>query len=292
MAAVSWAMQIAGWTLMYMSCPWIDGLETAQDARVEDDARVSRLRQRRYKTLGEQGACEALALRLAAPRGIPDTLASKRYMRVVRANLTMMLKNLLDEVPGEPVYLVTLIPVGLAYTTEELKNVDPKDLAQRVRVTLGLCGANRGVAGWAFGYLDGEYNPATGMIQLHWHVIVTGDLAAAFERLKNRSAYRSVKRACDSPDGVATRVHIETVDDPQNILSPRRISYMLKGSYYARWRGEIGDIGEGKRRSQKQRGRIPEPHHSRVLLWLDQWQVQGMTLLINLRLGKGGLYRM
>lgn len=292
MAAISTASVIADWFEPGAPCPWFDSLETDADARKEDDERVRRLGWQSSKTLLELLKYQELAERLGIHRNIPETLASKRYMRIVRANLTMMLKNLLDEVPGEPVYLVTLIPVGLACTTEELKNLDPKDLAQRVRVTLGLCGAKRGVAGWAFGYLDGEYNPATGMIQLHWHVIVTGDLLAAFERLKNRSAYRSVKRACDSPDGVATRVHIETVDDPQNTVSPRRISYMLKGSYYARWRGEIGDIGEGKRRSQKQRGRIPEPHHSRVLLWLDQWQVQDMTLLINLRLGKSGLYRM
>lgn len=291
MAAVSWAMQIAGWTLMYMSCPWIEGLETAQDARVEDDARVSRLRQRRYKTLGEQGACEALALRLADPRGIPDTLASKRYMRIVRAHLTLMLQALLKAMPGDPVAFVTLMPAGHGFTLAKLATVDPTLLRRQLRMCLQRCGANPGVAGWAFAYLDGEYNPQTDMVLLHWHVLATGDMIAVFERLKARLAYTSVRRAKDSPDGVATRVHIKPVTAPLDPQNPQLITYCMKGSFYARRRGEKEKNGEAKRCSQQYRSRIPEPQHSQVLLWLDRWRFQDMMMLVNLRLGKEGLYR-
>jgi len=286
MAGLAWAMLIAVWVKLRAHCPQFDGLETELEAKKEDYERVRRFLWRKGKTPQERAACAELASRVCQVRGIPQTLASKRYVRVIRGYLATTLLRL---APDERVYLVTLIPAGHAFTIDELMQVDPWLLVQRLRVTLGRCGANPGVAGWAFGYLDGEYNLATGLFQLHWHLIVTGDLIKVFQRLKRRNAYKSVKRAADSPDGVAVRVHIREVDDPQN---PRPLTYAMKGSWYARWRGETGDNEDDLQRIVGPRVRIPEPYHSQVLLWLDKWEFNDMLIMTNLRLGKGTLYRM
>ncbi|WP_242193633.1 hypothetical protein, partial [Sphingomonas hankookensis] len=263
-------------------CPQFEGLETLEVALKEDDRRVDGLRQCGAKPLELCEACEDLAERISQRRIVPETPASKRYMRIMRAYITAELLELLGMVPNERVYLVTLIPVGLALTIDELMHMDPQVPKQQLRVILGRCGANPGVAGWACGYLDGEYNPATGLFQLHWHLIVTGDLVKVFERLKGRTAYKSVKRVADSPDGVATRVHIQEVDDP---LNPQVITYAFKGSWYARWRGEAGDNGDEARCVVGPRTRIPEPYHSQWLLWMDKWAFDHMLININLRLG-------
>lgn len=288
MAGLAWAMLIAVWVKLRAFCPQFEGLETELEAKKEDHERGRRLLWRKGKTPQERDACAELASRVCQARSIPQTLASKRYVRLIRACLAANLLKLLRLAPDERVYLVTLIPAGHAFTIDELMQVDPRLLVQRLRVTLGRCGANPGVSGWAFGYLDGEYNLATGLFQLHWHLIVTGDLIKVFQRLKRRTAYKSVKRVADNPDGVATRVHIREVDDPQN---PRPLTYVMKGSWYARWRGETGDNEDEVQRVVGPRVRIPEPYHSRVLLWLDQWEFNDMLIMINLKLGKGTLYR-
>lgn len=288
MAARAWVDQGNAWLMNGARCLQFEGLETLEAALKEDGHRVDGLRQRGTKPPQLWEACEELANRICQRRIVPETLASKRYMRIKRSYVTAEMLELLGMVPNERVYLVTLIPVGLALTIDELMHMDPQVPKQQLRVMLGRCGANPGVAGWACGYLDGEYNPVTGLFQLHWHLIVTGDLIEAFEQLKQRTAYKSVKRVADSPDGVATRVHIREVDDP---LNPQVITYAFKGSWYARSRGEAGGNGDQADRLVGRRTRIPEPYHSQWLLWMDKWAFHHMLIMTNLRLGKGGLYR-
>lgn len=288
MAARGWMNQGNAWLMNGARCPQFEGLETLEVALKEDDHRVDGLRQRGAKPPQLWEACEELASRICQRRIVPETLASKRYMRIKRAYITAELLKLLGMVPNERVYLVTLIPVGHALTIDELMQTNPEVRKQNLRVALGRSGAKRDVAGWASGYLDGEYNPVTGLFQLHWHFIVTGDLIEAFERLKGSTAYKSVKRVADSPDGVATRVHIREVDDS---LNPQVITYAFKGSWYARSRGEAGGNGDQADRLVGRLTRIPEPYHSQWLLWMDKWAFHHMLININLGLGEGGLYR-
>lgn len=265
-----------------------EGFETLTQALSEDDVRAERLGNMRFGTPAERVAACRLKRELECRRGTPDTLASKRRMRLNRLGLRRVMKPLCRRVPRERMRFVTLMGVRHQLTSDQLKFLNPKSLGRRLRMRLRHCGVNRDVDGWAIFYLDLEYNPITGKIQLHWHGLAVGDVIGACRALKETPSYKSVQWAGDSPDGVAKRVVLKLITSPQD---PRLISYVFKGTAYARARGQIG-TEPGKRLSQARRTRIPEPHHSRILLWLDRWQLGDMAVLINLRIGKEGLYRL
>lgn len=265
-----------------------EGFETLAQALSEDDVRAERLGNMRLGTPAERVAARRLKRELECRRSTPDTLASKQRMRLNRLGLYRVTKPLCRRVPRDRMRFVTLMGVQHQLTSDRLKFLNPKSLGRRFRMMLRRCGVNRDVDGWAIFYLDLEYNPITDMLQLHWHGLAVGDVINACRALKETSSYKSVQWAGDSPDGVAKRVVLKTVSSPQG---PRLISYVFKGTAYARARGQIGTDTE-RRLSQARRTRIPEPHHSRVLLWLDRWRLGDMTVLINLRIGKEGLYRL
>lgn len=125
MAARAWVNQGNAWLMNGARCPQFEGLETPEVALKEDGQRVAGLRQRGAKPPQLWEACEELANRICQRRMVPETLASKRYMRVKRAYITAELLKLLGMVPNERVYLMTLIPVGHALTIDELMQTNP-----------------------------------------------------------------------------------------------------------------------------------------------------------------------
>ncbi|WP_294312335.1 hypothetical protein [uncultured Sphingomonas sp.] len=256
--------------------------ETKEATQKEDRQRIRALRNYPGRSAVEQRKCNRLARRIhqaAAEEGI--VLASSQSMRDYRGRCIGELWRLSR---GKRTYFVTLIPRGMSVTPDELEEHDPTADIQWLRVTLGRLGANVSARGWIYGYLEGEYNPATGKIQLHYHVIVQGlAMLDAIERLREHSRFLRLPGAANNPDGIDVRVHGKRV---RQCHLPEVISYTTKGAWYSRWRGT--DL-EGRRTSQANRCRVPEPANTKVLLWLDRWRVSDMTMLINLRVGREGL---
>lgn len=256
--------------------------ETEEAAQKEDQVRVRRLRGNAGRTDGEQAECDHLAdqIERVGPDN-PTTLPSKVAMRPHRLR---MAGDLLRLCRGKRTYFVTLIPRGLSIAPDDLPGFNPKKENQKLRVTLNRAGANSGTKGWIFAYLEGEYNPATGMIQVHWHLIVVGDgMVSAIKRLRQQPRFKRRVGARNNPDGVKMRIKIQRVR--QSRLH-RAINYATKGTWYQKWRDEGAD---GARRTQKYRSRIQEPTGSKVLLWLDRWKVGDMTMMLNLWVSKSGL---
>jgi hypothetical protein len=256
--------------------------ETEAVMQEEDQKRARMLLNPSGRSAAERRACKLLARRIRrAARDETSTLASASSQRGYRVRL---IGGLLHLCRGRRTYLVTLIPRGFEVTPEGLADVNPKNLTQWLRVTLRRCGATANTRGWIYAYLEGEYNPATGMIQLHWHLIVRGDaMHAAVEGLRQHSRFRRVVGAVNNPDSIDVRVMVQQV---RQRTMPQTIGYTTKGAWYSKWRA----IDENSNRSsQSGKCRIPEPVHSKVLLWLDRWKVGDMAMLLNLHVTKNGI---
>ncbi len=258
--------------------------ETEAAAQAEDGVRARRLCNYPDRTASEQAECDRLAKRIMETD--PDefsTLASKTVMRGHRIRVGGELWRLCR---GENVNFVTLIPRKYSVTPDDLMELDPEKMNKWLRMTLRRCGAERETEGWIFAYLEGEYNPSTGMIQLHWHVIMVGTkMLGVINNLRQHPAFKRKTGTGNNSDGVDKRIVVLHPDLPG---LPAVISYTMKGAWYAMWRSDDED---GNRKSQMRPSRIEEPAGSKVLLWLDQWHLGDMAMLLNLRVGKIGLTR-
>ncbi len=67
---------------------------------------------------------------------------------------------------------------------------------------------------------------------------------------------------------------------------PYPLTYLLKSYWPGMYEGPVGDGKSNGRQSHVRR--IREPYHSEVLMWMDQWRLEDITLLKNLRVGAGG----
>ncbi|WP_294211002.1 hypothetical protein [uncultured Sphingomonas sp.] len=256
--------------------------ETEAEAQKEDETRARRLRNYLGRPSSEQAACTRLAgVILGSDTDDHRSLASAVVMRLHRIKITGGLWPLCQR---ERTYFVTLIPRGFSVTPDELMGIDPTKKNQWLRMTLARLGAKSDTDGWIYAYLEGEYNPVTGMIQLHWHLIMTHSaMRKVIEQLREHSAFKRTIGACNNSDRVDVRVMVKQVD--QDTL-PEIVSYATKAAWYSKWRA---DDETGARKSQKGKCRIPEPALSKVLLWLDRWRVGDMTMLLNLHVTKNGI---
>jgi hypothetical protein len=256
--------------------------ETEEAAQEEDETRARLLRNYPGRSTSDQTARNRLAAAiLGTDTDEHTTLASAAVMRLHRIKI---IGGLWPLCLGQKTYSVTLIPRGFSVTPDELSRIDPVKANRRLRMTLARCGAKSGTSGWIYAYLEGEYNPETGMIQLHWHLILTHqDMYAVIERLRAHSAFKRTVGACNNPDDIDVRVMVKPIS--QRTL-PQAISYATKGAWYSKWRAEDE---AGTRRSQTGKCRIPEPVHSKVLQWLDRWRVGDMAMLLNLHVTKSGI---
>ena len=112
-------------------------------------------------------------------------------------------------------------------------------------------------------FLHGEFEPTSGVYQLHFHGVTTADKAAALHRLKAIAGYERTRTG-------AAPVRCEQVND-----RPHQFTYMLK-SY---WPSRAVRLVDGERKRDRKGGRIPEPFHTQVLLWLDRQKLADMTLM-------------
>ena len=175
---------------------------------------------------------------------------------------------------------VTIFVPGGEIHISELLDTCPRKLLSRLRRALCRCGA-KDMVGWFFGAIHGEYNPDTEMVRVHVHAVVNGGMIKAVQRLKKRRSYKPIIRAID---GVLKRVPRIRMTKKPLTDPPHALSYVLKSYWPSVWEGVI----DGKIKRRNRPTRIPEPAHTRVLLWLDQYNLDDVTLLIGLRVGING----
>ena len=178
---------------------------------------------------------------------------------------------------------VTIIPQTWEFKADELDSVVPRLLLAALLAALYAQGAAKAY-GWLDVVIHGEWDPIGQVYRLHAHGYAYGEMIDVVDRLRNLPNYKTRRYLKDgSLSPVYRRVQVKR-KPPKNRL--RQITYRMQ-SYWPAKAIIMSDNGVRKRARQKRR--IAEPHHSQVLLWLDQWDISDLTLMIGLRVTKDGL---
>lgn len=215
-------------------------------------------------------------------REIPPTLASSAYMRDQRIRLTGALHKLVADHPKLKAATFTLIPRWMAFTPEELLDVDPEVLRERLRSGLNRAGAKE-ASGAVFACIHGEYEPRKGIFQLHFHGLALGGMIKLVSSLRDGPGFASVRTIGAAAEPVRQRVWV-TRKPLANL--PYALSYLLKSYWISRW---IGQVECGSIKRQRAGSRIDEPFHTLALLWMDRWSLADISLMMNLSVNSSGL---
>ena len=264
------------------------GFEALSASREEDHLRAKLLRKavKKYPDQMDAEVAVALAARLeAASQGgdVPESLSSTTYMRGQRIYIAGALWKLIRRAKGKKANAFTIIPRTWEFTPDELDSVDPRPMLAALRTALYGRGAAQ-ANGWIVAFIHGEFDPIKKVYRLHVHGFAYGEMVEVIDRLRILPNYKTRYRLSDgSLSPVYRRIQV-TRKRSTNLVS--QITYRLQ-SYWPAKAIVIKDDGSQTRARRK--GRIAEPYHSQVLLWLDKWGVADLTLLIGLRVTKTGL---
>ena len=210
------------------------------------------------------------------------SLACPVYFRGLRIAEVRQMWLLCDQAADE-VSFVTVIPKDWEIPDDQLHSVDPRELLNRLRAVLYRCGA-ADAPGWIRFVIHGEHDPTTGTYQFHVHGLATEGMIKVVDALRKLPNFRSCRRAWEKGKRHVyqrvrrTRKALTDLPDPLTYIVqsfwPRRCSY---------------SNGHGDRARQTKKRRLLEPHHTLMLLWLDRWTLEDLTLSIGLRQTKSGL---
>ncbi|MCW2391919.1 hypothetical protein M2332_001617 [Sphingobium sp. B11D3A] len=211
------------------------------------------------------------------------TLASRRFMRDTRIRVCGALWQFIAS-EGMTARVATIAPKSWRLSPDALVTQAPERLLSRVRSDLYKVGANSKDC-WMIGILHGEYERSSQTFLPHLHLAANPKMIEMIDRL------RSLPNYSGSPihDEAQTRVHhpIQVKRKPLTNL-PVPLTYLAKSYWPARTQFKSAS---GKYQISTVKQKIPEPYHSMLLLWLDQWTMDDVTLLIGLRTSKAGLIR-
>ncbi|MCJ2052935.1 hypothetical protein [Methylobacterium sp. J-070] len=216
----------------------------------------------------DRNAASDLATRLEA--GLtnpfsPMTLASSLKMRNIRIGLNSHLLDAFAPFADDALRTVTVIYAGWAYSPATLDTVTAAQLKRQFLQHLNRAGVSA-IPGPLFAVLHGEYEPRSGIYQIHFHVVTTvakaAAMAAGLRASKIQSYVKSASRA--SP------VRRERVRD-----RIRQFFYLAK----AYWPGKPVVLIDGKPKRLREHHRIPEPFATQVHLWLDRQRFADLVLL-------------
>jgi hypothetical protein len=162
----------------------------------------------------------------------------------------------------------------------ELLDTSPSRFLERLRVDLHRCGAT-GAEGALIAGLHGEWAPHDELMRIHVHSVVIGDMAAAINRLRDLPGYAPIIRKYGDSERRTSCIRMSK--EPLNNL-PDPFTYVVQRFWPSRWEGFIDGVFRRQRKS-----RIQGHVHTQVLLWLDKWPLQHLTLMMGMRATKEGL---
>ncbi|MBJ7438983.1 MAG: hypothetical protein JHD35_08180 [Sphingopyxis sp.] len=254
--------------------------ETKDEAKEEDKERckrASRLISKKRKIDHQWRRSEIAALidRIDSA----STVASSVYMRKHRKRVGGHLLRLMSR-DITAVRMFTLLPANWIYPAGSLCEADAVKLLTALRQALRRKGANR-ASGWLFAFIDGEYDSASDTFRLHVHGLASGEMIDVVKRMKgtrNLQPFSKSKR-----EGAVRRPVLS-----QKITTTpiRAATYVMK----SHWGERPFFQGEGltpKRPRGKRRIDHIQPFVEH-LLWLDQWRLQDLALLIGMSVSRAG----
>lgn len=191
----------------------------------------------------------------------PTTLASALYFRSVREQVFDAMDAAFFDYADHELMTFTLIKNSWRFTPAQLDNVSSQLLKLQFRADLESIDL-LSIDGPFLAFLHGEFDPVSGVYQLHIHGVTIDEKAKALSSLKGRRGY--VK----TPTGSAP-IWTAAIND-----RPTQFSYLLK-SY---WPEKGVRVINGSIKRDRTPQRIKEPFHSQVLLWMDDQRLIDLTL--------------
>lgn len=261
------------------------GFETKEDAEREDDKRARLIRTAKGKLVTKSAKHEAkmLASRLEDRRQPPASLASQRYMRKHRARVAGWLWWLHCNPDLPQCAFFTILPDRWRIAAEDLALIDPNALLEGLRADINRV-LPKGIGGYLFACLHGEFVESVtgGYFDIHVHGLACGRFVAAIDSLRHRPKYHP--KSWSKPGDRAKFPRVRVSRGPLTNL-PKPMTYCVQAFWPAKAMTKRGSI----KTQRGQRRRIPEPFHTQLLIWLDRWKLQDITLLMGIRATKKGL---
>ena len=261
--------------------------ESENEVELEDAKRAKRLRK---TALGEQAKRAAELLDLAnlldpllTPQK-PITLASSRYLRELRIRVIGALWRLVDDHGDINICRYDIAKPSWARSPHAFRNETAIGFKAKLRADLLRSADKLGFAnvsnvdGFLLALLHGEltqFDDNPEHIHPHFHLIAGGNWIAIAENMRKQPGYQR------NPYTVVPIRASRTIQD-----IPYALSYLLKSYWPATWRGTVSNVGR-KRRTRDHR-RMPEPHHSDVLLWLHKTVPSDLLLKMGIHLNREG----
>ncbi|MES0090087.1 hypothetical protein [Mesorhizobium sp. M0030] len=191
------------------------------------------------------------------------TLSSFLYMRQVRLNVVAALLSAMARFSNDKLRTVTVINRKWRFTGRQLRKVTAAQIKRQFRTHLQRA-AILDEPGFLVAFLHGEYEPTTGVFQLHFHLLTTTDKAVfLLKNLRGRLGYKKTATG-------AVPIKRRKVRD-----RPEQFSYLLKSFWPARPVVEI----RGQMKRVRGVRRIKGIQHTNYLLWLDRTDFSDILLL-------------
>ncbi|MDQ0349817.1 hypothetical protein [Ancylobacter vacuolatus] len=193
---------------------------------------------------------------------IPRTLASSRKMRRVRRKVFRAIMQEFEVFEDEEVRTFTVISRSWCIDPERLQILTAKHLKRQFLSHLERSGISS-IEGCLVAFIHGEFEPTSGLFQLHLHGMGTRKKVRALHRLKGNWGYLKT----------VTGSHPIRVEMVRNRAA--QVSYLLKSYWPSRAVREV----DGVQRRNRDKRRIPEPYHSEVLCWFHRQTLGDMTIV-------------
>jgi hypothetical protein len=230
---------------------------------------------------------ERLAKRLSrsgAGEKVPQTLSSSCYMRELRLRIGGWMWALVDRPECDNARTFTLIPRGGSIPVAGLWAFNPVKFIEGIRADINRkLGKERD--GFLILFLDAEFDTESEVYSFHVHGLAAGALLEAVRKLKPGKHQRKGKRPSNkyrSDEQVHKRVMVGK--KPLNNL-PDPLTYMCK-PFWTRKR--TGIVCSGKVKRENRKGRIREPFHTQLLVWLDRYSISDISLMMRMRVTDKG----
>lgn len=250
---------------------------TDEKARAELDRRIPRL------SSSTIPAARALAAKLTCDDGEdpPASLANPVYMRAFqRVQGSALLVSIREtRTNGLEVKPFTLVWPPHAVRAGALHEVNPRALTRWLRRRV-LKHLPRNPRGWLYVQLHGEYEARSNTFVLHFHGIAAGDFLDTLRGPVKEELKGELKALPTLPISPSVRVVLKIGGRLKD--APRQVSYVLQTWWPSR---PVVKTPKGLKRVRTKH-RIPEPHHSEYLVWLDRHSIADLRLRMGL--GSGG----
>jgi hypothetical protein len=236
--------------------------ETLEKAYADDMRRSKELHRSADQPLIDRAKAHELAERLAAS-DMPETIASRRFMRPLRLNTAYAMTNVLrdPDLPGGR--FITVTPKRWEVLAEDLHLLRPDSLLRQFRKALTPC-LKHSPHGYLFCGLDIGWVPHPERWRPHMHMFATGDYANAVHALPKEWLGIPNEKFANFETRFAPIVDREVEPDTAHHVA----TYPLKSCFFRYEKY----VAEGRIRNA-QKKRISTPYYAQLLLWFDRFKV-------------------